>query len=95
MRWRCTMFRNEGPVLSSTLIREATARTFEFWRRRFGGIPERNLTTEINIDLTRKKRDPGRCFLRAGWKRLPNLTTKGLVVLEAPIEGEHCPGTTP
>jgi hypothetical protein len=66
-RWRCTIFRNEGPELSSDLVREATRRTFELWRHRYGGLPSVPLTTEIDPDLVRRKRDVGRCFRRAGW----------------------------
>lgn len=87
-RWRCTIFRNEGAGLSSDLIRDATNRTFAEWRRR-GGIPAVRLTTEIDASKVRRKRDPGRCFLRAGWEYLytTNGASKGranLVVLGAP-----------
>lgn len=34
-RFRCSIFRNETPWLSSELIREATALTYERWARRF------------------------------------------------------------
>jgi len=69
MRWRCTIFRNEGAALSSDLIREATERTFYRWSEKYG-LPELPLTTEIDPELVRHKRDPGRCFLRAGWRLL-------------------------
>jgi hypothetical protein len=82
-RWRCSIFRNEGPVLSSLLVGEATDRTYAYWDSHYGGPPPATLTTEIDPKRTRRKRDPGRCFLRAGWTRRPGLT-RGLVVLDAP-----------
>lgn len=84
-RWRCSIFRNEGPVLSSVLIREATERTFAWWRVRHGGLPPVWLTTEVDPDKVRKKRDPGACFLHAGWTRV-GVTGGGLVLLRAPDE---------
>lgn len=81
-RFRCTIFRNEGPTLSSTLIREATSLTFGFWRAHYGAVPPVPLTTEIDSAKTRRKRDPGRCFRRAGW-RLARIA-RGLHVFEAP-----------
>lgn len=81
-RWRCTLFRNEGAGLSSDLVREATARTYAWWRSRYGVLPTERLTTEVDPRKTRRKRDPGRCFVRAGWARIE--TRRGLVVLGAP-----------
>lgn len=101
-RWRCAIFRNEGPHLSSDLVREATDRTRAYWIRHYGGVPtvgyrvgidrvgtapigpaEVPLTTEVDPGKTRRKRDPGRCFLRAGW-RVVDRDRAGLVVLQAP-----------
>lgn len=82
-RWRCSMFRNEGAGLSSDLIREATRLTYDYWERHYGGRPTVPLTTEINANRTRPKRDPGYCFLRAGWRKIRE--HRGLVVLEAPL----------
>lgn len=84
-RWRVSIFRNEGHGRSSDLIREATARTFAWWRARYGAVPSVPLTTEIDPRRTRRKRDPGRCFLRAGWRRVG--LVRGLVVLRAPEVG--------
>jgi hypothetical protein len=87
-RWRCSIFRNEGPTLSSELIREATDRTYIYWERHYGGRPSVPLRTEIDPAKTRHKRDPGRCFLKAGWHHV-GWTAEGhgrgsLRVLEAP-----------
>lgn len=81
-RWRCAIFRNEGAVRSSELVREATTRTYLYWRRHYGGIPAVPLTTEIDPSKVKRKRDPGRCFLRAGWRKVDE--RRGLVVLQAP-----------
>lgn len=90
-RWRVSIFRNEGAGLSSDLIREATARTYAYWRIRPRTIPPVPLTTEVDPDRTRTKRDPGRCFIRAGWRvidvRRRHVVGGGsLVILQAPEE---------
>lgn len=38
--------------------------------------------TEVDPRKTRRKRDPGRCFIKAGWRVVGE--SNGLVVLEAP-----------
>jgi hypothetical protein len=94
VHWRCSMFRNEGAGRSSDLIREATALTFEWWRRHYGGLPPAPLRTEVDARRVRRKRDPGRCFRRSGWivvppTEVPRATKHGLVILEAPAnEGQ-------
>jgi len=62
--WECVLFRNEGPRLSSDLIREAVAIT----RWRYGDPPPEGFVTFVDVDKVRRKRDPGRCFRKAGWK---------------------------
>lgn len=81
--WRCSIFRNEGPVLSSALVAEATTRTRDYWTRHYGGLPSVPFRTEVDPEKTRRKRDPGRCFLKAGW-RVMGETKSGKVLLEAP-----------
>lgn len=84
--WRVTIFRNEAPELyrSSDLVREATATTFAYWRRHYGALPPMPLRTEIDASKVRRKRDPGRCFLRAGWRRVGiGPSRRNLIVLEA------------
>ena len=64
--WMCSIFRNEGPTLSSELIIQAMAAT----RSELSEPPPEGLITFINPRKIRKKRDPGRCFLRRvqrGW----------------------------
>lgn len=88
-RWRVSIFRNTSPVLSSDLVREATVMTRDYWRSHYHGEPSVPLTTEVDPAKTRRKRDPGRCFRKAGWSYLggsvKSATSKrGLVVLVAP-----------
>lgn len=66
----CAVFRNEGAGLSSDLIRAADAIAFDRW-------PGERHYTYVNPKKTRRKRDPGRCFLRAGWSYVGHLRTNG------------------
>lgn len=90
LRWRCSLFRNEGAGLSSDLIRAATSRTFDLW----GARPPVPLTTEIDPERVRRKRDPGRCFRRAGWiclgYHVRPKRTRGHWLFAAPGELERC-----
>lgn len=69
--WICSAFRNEGQVLSSDLICEALAVT----RWVYGEPPALGMVTFVDTTKTRHKRDPGRCFRRAGF--VPCGYTKG------------------
>lgn len=60
--WVCSAFRNESDHLSSELIREAVAATRFAW-----DAPELGMITFVNAAKVRRKRDPGRCYLRAGF----------------------------
>jgi hypothetical protein len=75
--WICSAFRNESEHLSSELIREAVAATLA----EFGPAPSLGMVTFVDPKKTRKKRDPGRCFLRAGF-RYCGMTKGGLVALQ-------------
>lgn len=70
----CAVFRNEGAGLSSDLIRLADDMAWERW-------PGERLYTYVDPKNTRHKRDPGRCFLKAGWNHC-GWTPKGLRILE-------------
>lgn len=76
--WVCSAFRNEAPdkYLSSELVTEAVAATRSRWEP-----PELGMITFINADLTRRKRDPGRCFRKAGFKHV-GFTASGLYALQ-------------
>jgi hypothetical protein len=86
--WVCTCFRNESWHLSSDLIRQAVAVTRWFWPE----PPLDGMVTFVNPRLIRKKRDPGRCFRRAGWI-VRGWTPRGLLVLQLPPE--VMPGAQP
>jgi hypothetical protein len=76
----CTVFRNESPVQSSTLIREAATLA---WQRWLGA----RLFTYIDPAAVASA-NPGYCFLQAGWRRVrdavgrPTRTRRGLLLLE-------------
>lgn len=80
--WLCSCFRNEGAGLSSELITEAVAATRAVW----GEPPALGFVTFVDRDKTRKKRDPGRCYRRAGWS-VCGETKGGLVALQLLPEG--------
>ena len=75
--WVCSAFRNESEHLSSELIREAVACTL--WR--YGDAPALGMITFVDTRKTRKKRDPGRCYLRAGFRSV-GTTKGGLIALQ-------------
>jgi hypothetical protein len=69
----CAFFRNEGPVLSSELIRQADRVADFCW-------PGQRHYTFVNAAAIRST-NPGFCFICAGWR--PCGTTKrGLIILE-------------
>lgn len=74
--WVCSAFRNEGDELSSGLIRAAVAAT----RWRWPDVPALGMVTFVNAAKVRRKRDPGRCFRRAGFEPVGH-TAGGLVAL--------------
>lgn len=72
----CSLFRNEGELLSSDLIRAAVAATRARWEP-----PPLGIVTFVDPTKTRRKRDPGRCYRRAGWDHVGE-TAGGLVALQ-------------
>lgn len=75
--WVCSAFRNESTHLSSELVTEAVAATLSVWP----DPPALGMVTFVNAAKVRHKRDPGRCFLRAGFLRVGE-TKGGLVALQ-------------
>lgn len=75
--WVCSLFRNESEYLSSDLIRHAVTHTL--WR--FGSPPSAGFVTFVDSSKTRRKRDPGRCYRKAGWEPC-GFTKGGLVALK-------------
>lgn len=79
--WECTLFRNESRAhLSSDLIRQALAATRAIW----GDPPPAGMITTVDADKVKKKRDPGRCFVRAGFRLVGETGSGKLVFLIAP-----------
>jgi hypothetical protein len=75
--WVCSIFRNESSHLSSELIREAVAAT----RWVFGEAPPLGMVTFIDRKKTKAKRDPGYCYLMAGFKKC-GMTKGGLYAVQ-------------
>lgn len=75
--WICTLFRNESDTLSSELIRQAVAATVAAW----GPPPAIGMVTFVDETKVRRKRDPGRCFLRAGFEVVGRTKDRDLVAL--------------
>jgi hypothetical protein len=75
--WMCSAFRNEGAGLSSELITAAVAATVANWR----DVPPLGMVTFVDREKTRRKRDPGRCYRRAGFEPCGE-TKGGLVALQ-------------
>lgn len=69
----CAVFRNEGPVLSSDLIRQADAIAFFIW-------PDQRHYTYVDQEAIRST-NPGLCFKAAGWRRC-GTTRNGLLIFE-------------
>lgn len=57
----CFIFRNDGGPQSSGIIRQAVAITAMEWNLA-------DFITYVAVNKVRRKRDPGRCFLKAGFK---------------------------
>ncbi|EEP73523.1 hypothetical protein MCAG_03850 [Micromonospora sp. ATCC 39149] len=69
----CSLFRREPDCdhLASHLIAAAVAAT----RAQWPDVPPLGIVTFVDPTKTRRKRDPGRCYRRAGW--IPVGETKG------------------
>ena len=71
----CAVFRNESAHKSSELIRQADAIADCIW-------PDSRHYTYVSAAAV-ASRNPGFCFIAAGWIKLPYKTkTRGLIVLE-------------
>jgi hypothetical protein len=91
--WVNSCFRNEDRELhlSSDLIREAVAATMAF----YGKPPKQGMISMVDPEETKHKRDPGRCYVRAGFK-VVGRTQAGLVVLQlAPADMPMALGAMP
>ena len=74
----CTIFRNEGPVLSSKLIIEAE----KFARERWPGLKLFTYVSKTKV----KSKNPGWCFMKAGWKSVGENKSGKLRLFEKVIE---------
>ncbi len=74
-----SLFRREPecPMRASDLIRAAVAATRWNWPE----VPELGIVSFVDPQSVRRKRDPGRCYRRAGW-RLVGRTKYGLLAFQ-------------
>ncbi len=79
--WVNSLFRRESGLLASDLIRAAVSVT----RWRWPEIPVLGMVTFVDAGKVRHKRDPGRCYLRAGFIR-DGETEGGLLAYRMPPE---------
>lgn len=77
--WMNSLFRREGGGLASQLIREACAATRALW----GDPPAIGLISFVDASRVRPKRDPGYCYLRAGFEP-DGETVGGLLAFRLP-----------
>lgn len=78
--WINSTFRNEGAGLSSVLILAAIASTLVRWPE----PPALGIVTFVDVAAVRRKRDPGRCYLRAGFEVVGRTKTRGLLAMQLP-----------
>jgi len=64
--WVNSLFRREEGPKASDLILEAVSAT----RWRWPEVPALGMITFVDARKVRKKRDPGRCYIRAGFKHV-------------------------
>jgi hypothetical protein len=81
--WVCSAFRNERPDLhlSSALIIAAIAATRFYWEP-----PPEGMITFVDPTKTRHKRDPGRCYRKAGFHVSGSLRVDCLACRNRPSE---------
>lgn len=68
---------DESESLASELIREAVAATLGIW----GAPPPQGVVTFVDASKVRHKRDPGRCYRKAGFRHV-GFTGRGLFVFQ-------------
>lgn len=64
--WVNSLFRNEGFMLSSMLIRQAVAATRAVWP----DVPPLGIVTFVDSNEVRTKKHYGYCYLKAGFKHV-------------------------
>lgn len=88
--WVNSLFRRESGPLASDLIRDAVAATISTWPeppaitcRYCGDVI--CMVTFIDPKYVHRKRDLGRCYVKAGFKRCTGKTKAGLVVVHLAV----------
>lgn len=76
--WVNTLFRREAGPLASEMIRSAVAAT----RWRWPTVPPLGMVTMVNPDEVRAKRDPGYCYLQAGFTYVGRTSERGWLVFQ-------------
>lgn len=92
--WVNSCFRRETGPIASKMIQQALQATRWYWPNLPSVIcpychVSVAMVTFIDTDKTRRKRDPGRCYVRAGFQRCKATTKGGLVVVH--ISPEQLP----
>lgn len=83
--FRNNVFRRVGETArASDLIRSAVEVTMREWLAKYGDAPRAPLTTEVDAKKVRRKRDPGRCYIKAGWRLVGKTKRRGLLIFQAP-----------
>jgi len=72
-----SLFRREAGPLASDLITAACAATRAHWP----DLPALGIVSFVDPTKTRRKRDPGRCYRRAGWTHVGH-TAGGLLAFQ-------------
>jgi len=75
--WVNSIFRKEGDGLASEMIRRAVAHT----RDRWPAVPPLGMVSFVDATKVRHKRDPGRCYRKAGFRHA-GFTRAGLYVFQ-------------
>lgn len=78
--WVCSIFRRESDCAyrASDLIVAAVAAT----RWRWPDVPDLGMITFVDAGAVLHKRDPGRCFLRAGFRLVGKTKVNGLLAFQ-------------
>jgi hypothetical protein len=79
--WMNSLFRRERGPLASLLIREACAASRALW----GDPPAVGMVSFVDAAKVRAKRDPGYCYLKAGFER-DGETSHGLLAFRLPAD---------
>ena len=64
--WVNSLFRKECDGLASEFIRDALAATRWYWP----DVPALGMITFVDTRFVKHRRDPGRCYLKAGFRRV-------------------------